>query len=120
MRGIEDESAGYHPKRTEWYWSAGVGTATDGRLVGWNLVEGVNDPPARSERASGSSATRTSASRPRSASTASTRVGFESGERLTFTAEAERAANEDNFLVKYCYRQPFGSFSGSLDGIELA
>ena len=50
-RGVEDESAGYHPKHTVWSWSAGVGTLTDGREIGWNLVEGVNDPPERSERA---------------------------------------------------------------------
>ena len=50
-RGVEDESAGYHPRHTVWSWSAGVGTLTDGREVGWNLVEGVNDPPERSERA---------------------------------------------------------------------
>ena len=49
--GIEDESAGYHPRHTVWSWSAGAGTLTDGRSVGWNLVEGVNDPPERSERA---------------------------------------------------------------------
>jgi hypothetical protein len=120
MRGIEDESAGYHPKRTEWYWSAGVGTATDGRLVGWNLVEGVNDPPARSERGIwvvGDQDVREPAPISFDGLDA---VSFESGDRLEFTAEAERAANEDNFLVKYSYRQPFGSFSGSLDGIELA
>ena len=50
-RGVEDESAGYHPRHTVWSWSAGVGTLPDGREVGWNLVEGVNDPPERSERA---------------------------------------------------------------------
>ncbi len=50
-RGVEDESAGYHPRHTVWSWSAGVGTLTDGREVGWNFVEGVNDPPERSERA---------------------------------------------------------------------
>ena len=44
--GIEDESAGYHPRRTIWSWSAGVGVTPDGRAVGWNLVEGVNDGAA--------------------------------------------------------------------------
>ena len=42
---------GYHPHHTVWSWSAGVGDATDGRSVGWNLVSGINDPPERSERA---------------------------------------------------------------------
>ncbi len=43
-RGVEDESAGYHPHHTVWSWSAGVGEAADGRAVGWNLVSGINDP----------------------------------------------------------------------------
>src|SRR5438094_881712 len=50
-RGIEDESAGYHPRHTVWSWSAGVGHTSDGRSVGWNLVSGINDPAQRSERA---------------------------------------------------------------------
>ena len=50
-RGVEDESCGYHPHHTVWDWSAGVGTAIDGRAVGWNLVGGINDPPRGSERA---------------------------------------------------------------------
>src|SRR5262249_60200688 len=39
-RGVEDESAGYHPRHTVWSWSSGVGRASDGRSVGWNLVSG--------------------------------------------------------------------------------
>src|SRR3954471_15527506 len=31
MRGIVDESAGYHARHTVWKWSAGVGTLADGR-----------------------------------------------------------------------------------------
>ena len=50
-RGVEDESAGYHPRHTAWTWSAGVGVGADGREVGWNLVSGVNDPERGSERA---------------------------------------------------------------------
>src|SRR3954462_8305689 len=42
--GVIDETDGRHPRHTVWNWSAGVGTTTDGRAVGWNLVEGVNDP----------------------------------------------------------------------------
>ncbi len=50
-RAVDDESAGYHRRHTSWHWSAGVGEAIDGRAVAWNLVEGINDPPRRSERA---------------------------------------------------------------------
>ena len=119
MRGIEDESAGYHPRRTVWSWSAGIGTAADGRAVGWNLVAGVNDPPERSERAIwvGGEAPREPAPVLFEELDA---VRFAEGSRLEFTAEAERRRSESKLLVNYSYRQPFGTFRGSLDGIELA
>ena len=49
-RAVIDDTAGYHSRHTRWHWSAGVGVATDGRPVAWNLVEGVNDPASSSER----------------------------------------------------------------------
>jgi hypothetical protein len=118
LRGIEDESAGYHPRHTVWSWSAGVGTALDGRAVAWNLVEGVNDPPERSERAIWVDGV------PREPAPVRfdrlDAVDFKGGSRLGFEAEAERKATENKLIVKYSYRQPFGRFDGSLDGIELA
>lgn len=120
MRGIEDESAGYHPHRTVWSWSAGVGTAADGRAVGWNLVEGVNDPPERSERAIWIEGEEQPSEPGPVSFDGLEAVRFEGGSRLRFRAEAERARSESKLLVKYSYRQPFGSFSGSLDGLELA
>jgi Protein of unknown function (DUF2804) len=113
-RGIEDESAGYHPRHTVWSWSAGVGTLTDGREVGWNFVEGVNDPPERSERAiwvdgepfePGPSAFRDLEA-----------VSFEDGSGLEFRAEAERSRTEKRGPIAYSYRQPFGTFAGTLPG----
>ncbi len=47
-------------------------------------------------------------------------VSFEDGTRLGFAADAERQAEENRLVVKYSYRQPFGRFSGSLAGLELA
>ena len=49
-RGFVDDTAGYHARRTAWRWSAGVGVAESGALVAWNLVEGVHDDAAVSER----------------------------------------------------------------------
>ncbi len=119
LHGIEDESAGYHPRRTVWSWSAGVGETTDGRRVGWNLVAGVNDPPENSERAIW-----VEGEPPREPGPVRfdglEAVESADGSRLGFSAEAERRKEEDRWLVKYAYRQPFGTFHGSLDGIELA
>src|SRR2546423_11352202 len=49
--GVVDDTAGYHQRQTEWRWCAGAGRLVDGRIVGWNLVTGVNDAPEGSERA---------------------------------------------------------------------
>ncbi len=48
---VIDDTAGHHARHTEWRWSAGVGEGPDGVALAWNLVSGVNDPPAGSERA---------------------------------------------------------------------
>jgi Protein of unknown function (DUF2804) len=113
-RGIEDESAGYHPKHTVWSWSSGVGRTTDGRSLGWNLVSGINDPPQRSERAIWVDG------EPFEPGPVSfdglEAIGFDDGSRLAFTKEFERSKQENRLLVKYTYRQPFGSFSGALPG----
>ena len=116
--GIEDESAGYHPRHTVWSWSAGVGTLTDGRPVGWNLVEGVNDPPEHSERAIWIDG---EPSEPAPVVFDGLEaVTFGDGARLEFSAEAERVATEDHRLVRIDYRQPFGTFRGTLPGgLEL-
>lgn len=118
-RGMEDESAGYHPRHTVWSWSTGVGTSGDGRSIGWNLVEGVNDPPQSSERAIWVDGEPFEP--PPSSFDGLEAVGFEGGERLLFSAEAERARSENRLIVRSTYCQPFGTFSGTLPGgIELA
>jgi len=116
--GIEDESAGYHPRHTVWSWSAGAGRLRDGRAVAWNLVEGVNDPPERSERAIWV------AGEPFEPAPVSfdglDAVRFAEGGRLEFTAESERVASEKRWRVQIEYRQPFGTFTGTLPGgLEL-
>jgi Domain of unknown function (DUF2804), C-terminal len=114
-RAVIDDTAGYHARHTEWWWSAGVGTAADGGPLAWNLVCGVNDPPHGSERAVWIAGV------PREAPP----VGFardlssilcEDGSELSFRAEAERARHENLVLVRSSYRAPFGTFSGTLPG----
>jgi hypothetical protein len=117
--GIEDESAGYHPRHTRWLWSAGVGTAADGRAVGWNLVSGINDPPTGSERAIWVDGEPFEPGPVRFDGLEG--IDFDEGSRLRFAPEAERRAEENLLAIRFSYRQPFGSFTGSLPGgIELA
>jgi hypothetical protein len=117
-RGVEDESAGYHPHHTVWSWSAGVGRTRDGRSVGWNLVSGINDAPERSERAVWIDG---APSEPGPVSFEDLdAVTFDDGSRLKFTAECERRREEQTLLVRYSYDQPLGSFAGTLPGgLEL-
>jgi Protein of unknown function (DUF2804) len=116
--GVDDESAGYQARHTSWHWSAGVGTAADGRALAWNLVEGINDPPERSERAVWIDGV------PREPAPVAfdglDAVGFADGSRLGFDPGAERARDDNFLLVRSTYRHRFGTFSGVLDGIPLA
>ena len=119
-RGVEDESAGYHPHHTVWSWSAGVGVATDGRSVGWNLVSGINDPPERSERAIWVDG-EPSRARRRSASRASTRSPSTTARGSGSAASASGDGEENRLLVAL---QPTASrsaaFTGTLPGgLEL-
>jgi hypothetical protein len=117
-RGMEDESAGYHPRHTVWSWSTGVGRSRDGRRLGWNLVSGINDPPERSERAVWVDG---EPFEPGPVSFEGLEgIQFADGARLEFAPESERYKRENRLLVRYEYRQPFGAFSGTLPGgIEL-
>ena len=116
--GLIDDSAGYHARRTAWEWSAGAGRATDGRAVWWNLVTGVHDAPDRSERAVWVDGT----PRPLAPVRFSTPLDAVDGETvaLRFETEAERARRDELLLFASDYRQPFGAYSGTVGGIELA
>lgn len=116
-RGIEDESCGYHPSHTVWDWSGGVGRTTDGRDVAWNLVSGINDPPQGSERAVWVDGR---ASEPAPVTFEGLDAIALEGGRLEFAAECERRKDEQRAFVRYSYRQPFGTFTGTLPGgLEL-
>jgi len=115
--GVDDESAGYHQRHTSWHWSAGVGQAADGRALAWNLVEGINDPPQHSERGVWVDG---SAHEPRPVSFSGLdSVEFDDGSRLLFEPESERTRSDNLLVFRSHYRHWFGSFTGSLDGIEL-
>jgi hypothetical protein len=113
---VVDDTAGYHARETEWWWSAGVGPDARGEPVGWNLVTGVNDGPAASERSiwSGDAAHEVG---PVTFAAGLTAVAFQEGGRLTFEEEAVRARRDDMLVVRSDYRQPFGRYSGLLPGV---
>ncbi|HKG36047.1 MAG TPA: DUF2804 family protein, partial [Solirubrobacterales bacterium] len=115
---VDDESAGYHQRRTSWHWSAGVGRAAAGSPVAWNLVAGINDPPQNSERAVWEGGRSREPGPVDFAGLGSIR--FSSGTRLAFEPEAERARSDNLVVFRSRYRLLFGRFSGSLDGVELA
>jgi hypothetical protein len=71
--------------------------------VVWNLVSGLHDAPGASE------CTLWLDGEPREAR----------DDRLTFTPETSRVHKENRILLATDYEQPFGAFSGSLDGLEI-
>jgi hypothetical protein len=114
-RAVVDDTAAYYERHTSWRWSAGVGAAEDGRRVAWNLVSGVNDPAADSERTvwidDAASEVPSCAFAP----------DLSRVDQLRFDAEAVRRRRDNLVLVRSSYRQPFGTFAGALPGgVELA
>lgn len=108
--GFVDDSAGYHARHTAWCWSAGVGRAEDGRRVAWNLVDGVHDANAASERTVWVEGEPHEVP-PQEFAADLSRVG-----ELDFREWSAREARLKLGLVRNRYRQPFGEFSGLLPG----
>jgi hypothetical protein len=108
--GFVDESAGYHARHTAWRWSAGIGRATDGRAVAWNLVDGVHDTLENSERTLWVDGVAEEVPPQRFADDLS-RVGD-----LDFREWSARESNRNLLVMRNRYRQPFGEFSGTLPG----
>jgi hypothetical protein len=114
-RAVVDDTAGYYQRHTRWRWSAGVGRASDGRELAWNLVSGVNDPPRDSER------TVWIDGRPTEPGPSAFGDALERVDGLRFVTEAVRERRDNLLVVRSAYRQPFGTFSGELEGgVELA
>lgn len=115
-----DDTAGYHARRTEWWWSAGVGVDENGVPLAWNLVQGVNDPPSGSERAVWVDGEPSEVVPVRFAADLSEIVA-EDGSRVSFAAEAMRRRSENLLILSSDYTAPFGTFAGVLPGgIRLA
>jgi hypothetical protein len=115
--GIVDESAGYHARRTAWHWSAGVGTTESGAAVAWNLVTGLHDDPIASER------TVWVDGEPAEVPPVDIASDLSRVEGLAFHEWPGSARVDDTNAVVFRsrYRQPFGTFSGTLPGgVELA
>jgi hypothetical protein len=117
-RGVDDESAGFHRRHTSWRWSAGIGESVEGRSVAWNLVDGINDPAAGSERAIWVDGEPTEPPPVRFRGMEG--IDLADGEVLDFASEAAHANDENYLLIRSRYRHRFGRFSGSLGGHELA
>ena len=107
-RAIVDDTAGYHARRTAWRWSAGVGVAESGALVAWNLVDGVHDGAAASERTVWVDGTPHHVA-PQPFADDLSAVGD-----LRCEAVAVRARRERLGPFASDYEQPFGRFSGAL------
>jgi hypothetical protein len=118
---VIDDTAGYHARETEWWWSAGVGFCEDGAALAWNLVAGVNDPPTGSERAVWVEGVPRETAPVRFTADLSEIVAEDGanagdGSRLYFAAEAVRRRSENLLVVHSDYTAPFGTFSGALPG----
>jgi hypothetical protein len=117
---VIDDTAGYHARRTEWWWTAGVGESPDGVALAWNLVSGVNDPPSGSERAVWVAGQPTEAAAV-SFSGDLERIDCEDGSKLRFRAQAQRSRKDNLLILSSDYQAPFGTFTGTLPGgIALA
>ncbi len=109
-----DDSAGFHPRRTRWQWSAGSGLDDLGRTVTWNLVAGLHDQMPDTEDALWIDGVPTRVG-PASFDDDLSAVRFTGG-ALRATTEAERSRAENLLVVRSSYRQPFATFTGSLPG----
>ncbi len=115
---VIDDTAGYHARETEWWWSAGVGTGEDGAALAWNLVAGINDPQAGSERAVWVDGVPSEPAPVRFAADLSEIVAADADDdsRLSFAAESVRRRHENLLVLSSDYTAPFGAFNGALPG----
>ena len=92
-----------------------MGTSADGAAVAWNLVVGINDAERDSERTIWIDSVPHEVQPLRFAPDLSA-VVFADGATLTFASEAVRRREDNLLLIRSSYEQPFGAFSGHLEG----
>jgi uncharacterized protein DUF2804 len=120
LRGLIDDSAGYHARRTEWRWCAGVGEADDGTALAFNIVAGVHDAPVGSERTLWVDGAARELP-PATFADDLSAVSFPDGAVLAFSEETRRVRSDDFKIMASDYVQPFGTFSGTLpEGVRVA
>jgi hypothetical protein len=118
--GFIDDSAGYHARHTTWSWSAGIGATVDGRPLGWNLVTGLHDAVAASERTLWVAGEAIEMGPARFADDLSS-IEIDGGGELRFEEWSRREHSTNALVMRSRYSQPFGTFSGTLPGnIQLA
>jgi hypothetical protein len=115
-RGVVDDSAGYHARHTAWEWSAGVGVAEGGLDVAWNLVAGIHDAAAGSERAVWVDGVPAETGAVRFDEPLSEVAAVDGSFALRCAVEAVRERDDNLGLLRSRYAQPFGAFSGTLPG----
>jgi hypothetical protein len=115
-RGVIDDSAGYHARRTAWCWSAGVGRAEGGLDVAWNVVSGLHDAATGSERAVWVDGVPHEAPPVRFDDDLAAVAAVDGSFALHCDIEAVRRREDNLGLLRSRYEQPFGAFSGTLPG----
>lgn len=107
---VIDDSAGYHPRHTAWQWSAGVGVAEGGGQVAWNLVAGIHEAVAASER------TVWVDGQPHEVGPVAFAPDLSAVGGLRFSEWSAREDDTNLLVLRSRYRQPFGTFAGRLPG----
>ncbi|HEY6779593.1 MAG TPA: DUF2804 family protein [Thermoleophilaceae bacterium] len=105
-----DDSAGYHARHTVWRWSAGLGVGGGGEQIAWNLVDGVHDAAHASER------TVWVDGEPHEVGPVAFADDLSSVGELRFHEWSARLDDTNRLLFRSRYRQPFGTFEGTLPG----
>ena len=110
-----DENDGYHPRFTHWWWSGGTSVVADGRAATWSVIVGLNDTLPYIENTLWIDGVPQQIG-PVTFAPDLSQVTFSDGNVLHFTEESERASLVDLFVIRSAYRQPFGTFTGTLPG----